>query len=399
MRALSEPLRIALFSDSALPVLNGVSISVQSLMTSLRELGHSVHLYTARHFDHRDTDPNIFRFPSIGTPWAKGYPLAYPPFYPMLRYFRRHRYDVIHTHTPFTIGFVGLRWAQSHEIPIVSTYHTLYDRYAHYIPLPRVYVRYKIAKHTNYYYNRVQHAITPSEAAKRWLVRHDVRTPVTVIPTGVRPAPMLERSAVRVQLGVHPQKQVLLYVGRLAREKNLEVLLHMAAKLFSTHPAAELWLVGDGPYRDRVLAEIRDLGIGDRVRVWGPRPRAEVDSFYAAADLFVFPSYSETQGLVVQEAMTFGLPAVAISGGGAGAGILEGVNGFLVRNDADAFAEGVRTVLDNDALAARLGASARQTVQAFSTTAMTERIVAIYRRVAGLECSLEPETEQLGNRR
>src|SRR6185295_6790654 len=131
-----------------------------------------------------DPDPNTYRFHALETPIARQYPLAIPPFFPMLRKFRRHTYDLIHTHTPFTIGFVGMRWAESHGIPLVATYHTLYDRYIHYIPyFPRRYLRFKLAKHTNFYYNKVDHVITPSEAALRWLRRHSVTTPATVVPT------------------------------------------------------------------------------------------------------------------------------------------------------------------------------------------------------------------------
>lgn len=383
MKAPSEPLRIAIFSDSALPVLNGVSISIRALITELRDQGHSVHLFTSQYYDYRDVDANTHRFPAVETPWTRGYPLAFPPFYPMLLKFRQHHFDVVHTHTPFTLGFVGLRWAESHQIPIVSTYHTLYDRYAHYIPLPRRYVRYKIAKHTHYYYNRVAHVITPSEASGKWLRRHAVTTPITVVPTGTPPASILDRSSLRQSLGVAPDQRVMLYVGRLAKEKNLETLLHMAKIVFETDPTLRLWLVGDGPYREVCTELIRTLDIGDRVRLVGSVPRDDVDKYYAIADLFVFASISETQGLVVQEAMTYGLPAVAVTGGGAGAGIVSGVNGFLVKNDPKDFAVQVRRVLGDDILCAKLSAGARETAKKYSTSEMCKSVLNIYRSVIG----------------
>lgn len=375
----NDRLRIAVFSDSALPVLNGVSISIQCLIDSLRDRGHSVSLFTADHFRIKDTDPNTYRFNAIETPWTKGYPLAYPPFYPMLRQFRKQKFDVIHSHTPFTIGFIGLRWAESHEIPIVSTYHTLYDRYAHYIPLPRRYVRYKIAKHTNYYYNRVAHVITPSDAAKKWLQRHAVTTPVSVVPTGA-PLPMLyDRGQVRMSLGISPDHKVLLYVGRLAKEKNIETLLHMAAIAFRADSSLRLILVGDGPLRNTCTELARSLKIGDRVRFVGGIPRKEVDKFYAASDLFVFGSISETQGLVIQEAMTYSLPTVAVIGGGAGAGIEHGINGYLVPNDPPVFAQQVLDALGDDRKLAELSVGARKAVRAYDSVEMCDRVLEIYR--------------------
>jgi 1,2-diacylglycerol 3-alpha-glucosyltransferase len=392
---LPERLRIAIFSDSALPILNGVSISINALVTELRHRGHSVHIYTAKHFRYRDPDPNTYRFPAIETPWTKGYPLAYPPFFRMLHKFRRHEYDILHSHTPFTIGMVGLRWAESHEIPIVSTYHTLYDRYAHYIPFfPRRYVRFKIAKHTNYYYNRVCHVITPSEASMKWLRRHAVDTPVTVIPTAVPSRGFFDRSEVRHQLGVHPEQRVMLYVGRIAREKNLETLFEMAAITFREDPSLRLWLVGDGPHRAACAQLARDLGIGDRVTFFGFVPRAEVDRYYAAADLFVFSSITETQGLVVQEAMTYGLPAIAVTGGGASAAIRTGENGFIVKNEPQEFAQAVLKTFEDERLYAKLAEGAVQSVRTYGNDEMVESVLKVYADAMSRHRSTQLEMER-----
>jgi 1,2-diacylglycerol 3-alpha-glucosyltransferase len=375
-------LRIAIFSDSALPILNGVSVSIDCLIRELRNAGHSVHLYTAAHWRHKDTDPNTYRFRAIETPWTRGYPLAYPPFLGMLGTFRKHTYDVIHTHTPGTIGFIGLRWGQSHDIPVVATYHTLYDRYAHYIPFfPRRYVRFKIAKHTNFYYNSVDHVITPSRASHRWLLRHSVHTPTSIIPTGIPSRSFLDRAEVRHELGIPPDQKIMVYVGRIAKEKNLPTLLEMAKIVMRHDESVRLWLVGDGPYRQECNQIVRDLNIGDRVRFVGFVPRAEVDRYYAAADLFVFSSITETQGLVVQEAMSYGLPAIAVVGGGASAGIHEDQNGYVVKNEPLAFAETVLKVLEDEQLHARLSEGAARSVRDQGIGAMAEKVTDVYRKV------------------
>jgi len=376
-----RPLRIALFSDSALPILNGVSVSIDSLIRELRNLGHSVHVFTAAHFRFRDPDPNTVRFPAIQTPWTKDYPLAIPPFYPMLRAFRQQDFDVIHTHTPFTIGFVGLRWGQSHGIPVVSTYHTLYDKYAHYIPFfPKRYVRYKIAKHTNFYYNQVDQIITPSESSLKWLRRHSVQPPIHVVPTGL-PNPLpLQRGPIRQKLGIPADARMLLYVGRIAKEKNMSVLLEAAA-LVMRDPRVWLYLVGDGPFRASCSQLARSLGIGDRVRFVGFVDREEVDAYYAAADLFVFASMTETQGLVVTEAMAYGLPAVVVTGGGASENVRDGENGRLVRNDASQLADAALEMLEDDQSFARMCQEAARTASRFSCETMAQRVVEVYRGV------------------
>lgn len=376
------PLRVAIFTDSALPVLNGVSVSVDALIRELRNRGHSVHLFCPRFPGHREHDANTHRFRALETPWTRGFPLAYPPYIRMLRKFRRHTFDVLHLHTIGPVGFVGLRWAESHELPVVATYHTLYDRYAHYIPYaPRRYVRFKIAKHTNYVFNRVDHVLTPSEASLKWLRRHSVATPITVVPTGVERRQVLDRASVRLELGIPPEHRVLLFVGRLAKEKNLDTLLEMAAEAFHHDPLLRLWVVGDGPYRDACTQRVRELGIGDRVRFVGFVPHSEVGRYYSAADLFVFSSVTETQGLVMQEAMTHGLPCVAVAGGGASLAIQDGVNGFAVKNQPDAFAETVLRVLHNDPLHASLSEGALRAAREFGMGAMIDRTVEVYRQV------------------
>jgi glycosyltransferase involved in cell wall biosynthesis len=339
-----------------------------------------VHIFTAAHFGYKDPDPNTYRFPAIETPWTKDYPLAIPPFYPKIHHFRRHKFDIVHTHTPFTMGFVGLRWAQSHGIPVVSTYHTLYDKYAHYIPFfPKRYVRYKIAKHTNFYYNEVQHIITPSLASKKWLLRHSVHTPITVIPTGILRGKPIERAEARAKLGVRPGQRIVLYVGRIAKEKNVGALLSAFKLAVTQQDDLHFWLVGDGPYREECVAIARDLGIGDLVRFVGFQPREDVDTYYAAADLFAFASMTETQGLVVGEAMMHGLPSVVVQGGGASELVVNGENGFLVKNYPEQIAAAMIETFSDDQLYQKMSHNARVTVRSETVEAMVEQIVELYR--------------------
>jgi glycosyltransferase involved in cell wall biosynthesis len=385
-------LRIALFSDSYLPILNGVSVSIDLLIKELRRQGHSVHLFTSRCSRHRDTDPNVHRFPALPTPWTKNYPLAIPPFYPMLREFRRHTFDIIHSHTPFTIGFVGLRWAQSHGIPIVATYHTLYDKYVHYVPFfPKWYVRYKTAKHTHFYFSSVQHVITPSEPAMKWLKRHSVHVPMTVVPTGVPKPIALDRSECRRRLGIQPEDQVLLFVGRIAREKNMLTLIKAAALVMKQNPRVRLVLVGDGPSRGDCEKVVRELNVGDKVIFAGYVEKESVGDYYAAADIFVFASMTETQGLVLIEAMSYGLPGVVVQGGGAAESVVDNENGFVVRNDAEVFADRVLALLSDDARYARFSRQAHKTAEQFSPEVTGARVVEVYRSVLS-------DTQSHGNR-
>jgi glycosyltransferase involved in cell wall biosynthesis len=182
-----------------------------------------------------------------------------------------------------------------------------------------------------------------------------------------------------LDLRIPPDQKIMLYVGRLAKEKNLGILFEMAARTMREVPNARLWLVGDGPFRIECTAIVRSLGIGDKVRFVGFVPRQEVDRYYAAADLFVFSSITETQGLVVQEAMSYGLPAIAVAGGGASAGIEQGENGFVVRNDPSAFSRMTVRVLKNEDLYGRMSEGAARSVRHLGIPQMAASVLDVYR--------------------
>ena len=341
--------------------------------------GHSVHVFTSSFPKYKDQDSNIWRFASVRIPFFPQYPFAIPPFYGALRHFRAQNFDIIHTHTPYTVGFVGLRWAESHNIPIVSTYHTLYERYAHYVPyFPKVYVRYKVAKHTNYYYNRVAHVITPSDAAFTSLHRQSVKTPISIIPTGNPPPRDCSRSEARKMMGARVGEKALLYVGRMAREKNITLLLDSVAQVMKNHGDTRLWMVGDGP--DRVAAQkyARKIGIGDRVKCVGSIPREQVDMYYAGSDLFVFASTTETQGLVIGEAMTFGLPSVAARGGGASDNIKGGQTGIIVGSSVAQISDAIEHLLENPVLLQKLSENCREFSRSWTHAESVKKVLDVY---------------------
>lgn len=378
-------MNIAIFTDSYLPVINGVSVAIDLLVTEVRQLGHRVYVFTPSFPGHQDAGPYVIRFASLMTPWAKGYPLALPPFGRTLKRFRKVKVDVIHTHTPYTVGFCGLRWAESHNIPIVSTYHTLYENYAHYVPyLPHKYVDHKIAKHTNYYYNRVGWVITPSGAAKDSLLRHDVRTPIEIIPTGIPRAPLIDRLDARKAIGVPPDEFMLLYAGRLAPEKNLDLLIGCMRRWRATIPEARLHFVGGGSGRAALKALAHRYDLSHWVTFHPSVPRKELDTYFAAADVFTFPSRTETQGLVIGEAQALGLPAVAVEGGGAHEAITHGVDGFVEFDAIEAFAARVEWLAARPEKLREAGDAALVSSRKRSPMETAKHVLGIYDRVIGI---------------
>jgi len=204
---------------------------------------------------------------------------------------------------------------------------------------------------------------------------------MTTIPTGV-PAPgVRSRAEARLSLGFDPESRVLLYVGRVAREKNMVTLIRGCSIAMKQDPRLHLVIVGDGPFRRDCENEVRSQGIGDRVIFTGYIPREQVNEYYAASDLFVFASMTETQGLVVVEAMAHGLPSVVVQGGGAAEAVQDGENGFVVRNDAGVIADRVMACLASDQLYARLSRNAGATARAYSPEQTAKKMVAVYRQV------------------
>jgi glycosyltransferase involved in cell wall biosynthesis len=267
--------------------------------------------------------------------------------------------------------------------PFVFTYHTLYDRYAHYVPLPRPMVARAAIRWSVAFADTADLVLAPSDFVAQRLRGQGVGQPIEVLPTGVdldrfRPG---SRAAARQALGLSADDRVLLYVGRLDREKNLEFLLGAVAAMAA--PRVRLLLVGRGTQTGALRRRAAALGLGDHVEFRGGSAPERLPVHYRAADVFVFASTTETQGLAVLEAMASGLPVVAVRASGVEEVVVEGVSGVLVPEDRAAFAAAVRQVLADPDLGAKLAIGGREAALPLSSTALANRLVAAYRRTRG----------------
>lgn len=382
-----KKLRIGMFSESFSPVRNGVTVSLLTLTRELRALGHYVCIFAPAHSQQPQDETDVVRFPSFVSLFNKDYPLAYP-FWPRIvlsSQFASLQLDIVHTHTPFVLGLTGARLAINHHLPLVSTFHTLYWQYAHYMPLlPEGVTNTLLDLYLPWYYNRCTAIICPSRVTEKALRDIGVNRPITVIPTGI-PLPPKERLSpsaqqqARERIGVAEGAPILLYVGRLAPEKNVLWLMEVFKRVAHQHPSAVLVFVGEGPLRSSLETAAAELGLQERVRFPGPIPRDALDSIYAAADVFCFPSPSETQGLVVGEARAAGLPCVVINAGGAPETVCDGEDGFVVPvEDADAFAQKVLSILSDKALARRMREAARRNACRYTPAQMARRVLDVY---------------------
>jgi len=375
-------MKIGIFSESYEPVVNGVTVSILTLTREMRKLGHEFYVFAPGVSGHVDTENPTIRFPSVRTWKARDYPLAIPYLPKLTERVRHLNLDIIHTHTPFILGRLGLKLAKKLDIPLVSTNHTQYIHYAHYFPFaPKSATRRLIKNYMKWYYGQCDGIIVPSKPILEMLRSYGVETPIHVIPTGIlldTSAGPEARSAVRARYGIPLDAKVLVYVGRLAREKNMDLLLHSFKRLTRGHKNAYLMLVGDGPYESGCRDICRDLKLDGRAIFVGPVPIKDVARYYIAGDVFTFPSVSDTQGLVLWEALQAGLPCVAMKAGTAPEMLVDGEDSLLAENSAGDFAAKVDLLLTDDALRGRLSEKAVQNGSRFHPREMASRVLEVY---------------------
>jgi len=305
-------MKIAFFADCYYPNINGVTTSIAECKKELENLGHQVLVYTPKVPGYQDQDPGIFRPYSLAFPFQSEYRFALPFPLKLWKQALEQKPDLVHIHSVFNLGWMGIMLAKKLKIPVVFTHHTFWEDYCHYFPLlPEKWGK-KLArwleKTTADASNLV---IAPSNEAKNRLKEIRSKTPVEVLPTGIELELFAPGGEPQVLTGDGVCR--LLYVGRLGKEKNLPLLLHSLKLLRQQGLPVKLRLVGDGPERASLEKLAKELDLTDSAEFLGYQPRAELHNFYREADLFVFPSESETQGLVLVEAAASGLAVVAVA--------------------------------------------------------------------------------------
>ena len=377
-------MHIANFTNTYLPVISGVVRSIRSFRDELTHKGHNVFIFAQEHADYIDKDPFIFRYPSLNLPTGVDIPAAIPlsPF--IDRLLPAVKLDVIHTHHPFLLGQTAAAKAQELNLPLVFTFHTQYREYTHYIPISadivQNFLKGAVDRWLQDFMGRCQHIIIPSESMRDILVNeYGLKNNFTVIPTGIDLDAYRTVSGEKIRSKRHWEKDiVMISVGRLAPEKNWATLLHAVALVLKENPRFRLALIGDGPDRKRLESLAEELGIRKRVTFIGSLAFSETSSYMKAANLFGFASITETQGLATLEAMAAGLPVVAVDASGTRDILKHGREGYLVENDAEALAAGIKKLLANPARMQKFAEAAYKKAQSFNIEHLTEKLLDVY---------------------
>jgi glycosyltransferase involved in cell wall biosynthesis len=394
-------LRVLFVSDVYFPRVNGVSTSIRTFREDLGGCGVETTLVAPAYGVHVD-DPaadllqNVVRVPSASVPGdPEDRRMRWGALKDALRRLRGDDFDLVHIHTPFVAHYAGTWFARRAGIPCVATYHTFFEEYLHhYVPvLPRSVGRFVAKGFTRSQCRDVNGLIAPSEPMRDVLLGYGVTTPIHVLPTGLPADRYLSGDGPRFRklTGIALERPLLTYVGRVAHEKNIEFLVKVFAQVRRTVPNAVLVIAGEGPARESLRQLVQRMGLADDVCFVGYLDRnTTLLDCYAAADVFVFASRTETQGLVLLEAMAQGTPVVSTAELGTKFVLKDGAGALVMPERVEDFAAAIERVLSDKGLHAMLAASGREYSLTWASKALAQRLADVYREISGVGTVRQP---------
>jgi len=379
-------MRIGMMADVYQPHISGITNYISLNKVFLEKRGHEVYVFTSSDMDYTDNEPNIIRSP--------GLPLLDTGYSISLSYTSRAKkllssMEVVHVHHPFLSGSLALRYCRPRGIPIIFTNHTRYDLYsqAYLPPVADIIGAAAVQAYLPAFCRACDLVISPSAGMRDVLVGFGVDTPIEIAPNGVdlRPFQNPSTSIDRQELGFSAEDVVLIYVGRLGPEKNLQFLLRSFAGVVQAYDHARLLLIGDGPERETLQELVTHINICDCVKFTGMMPYEKIPAYLQMADAFVTASVSEVHPLTVVEAMAAGLPVLGIRSPGIGDTIRDGESGYLVAQEdmASFTAKMVRLVREDD-YRRQMGETARLAAAEYDIERTTVMMEERYRKMVDL---------------
>ena len=382
-------MNIGIFSDTYFPQLNGVATSIRTLATALEAKGHNVYIFTPadpRCYEGYDT-LNIYRIPSVPVRFVKDYRAGYifSPF--LAKKIVELNLDIIHTQTEFCLGALGQGISATQGIPLVHTYHTMYEDYVHYIGGGLIISKEMARGFSGIYCNTAAAVIAPTRKTEQLLKSYGVTKPISIIPTGIdtshfrrdnfQPEEILE---LRKSLGLQAETPVIISIGRIAKEKSIDIVIGALPHLIEKLPDLKMVIVGEGNEIENLRKFAESLGVGDHVIFTGGKPWDEIGKYYQLGNVFCSASVSETQGLTFAEAMAAGIPVVAKKDECIENIIEDNVTGLLFESDAD-LPELLYRVLTDKVLSCRLASASITAMEALSVEAFASSVEKLYQNV------------------
>lgn len=375
-------MKIAMMTNNFLPFIGGVPISIQRLSDGMRREGHEVTIF-APTYEEQEEDTDIVRYHSLIKGIVNGASVPDSFDRRIEREFVRGNFDVIHVHHPMMIGWAAVYLSRKYHVPLVLTYHTRYEQYLHYIKASCF--QSAVPFYMRNYMNFCDMVFTPTPLMQDYLYQIGCKTPVRVLPTGIsgdsfhadQDAAVALRGRLLGECG--RKKYLFCTVARLAREKNLEFLFRVLADRKKAKQESDFRyvLVGEGPEEKHLRKLAVKLDLEKEIYFAGRVPNEEIKNYCHAADLFLFSSLSETQGIVLLEAMAVGTPVIAVQATGVSDIVVNGVNGFMTDMSEAEFGQTLDKVLMSPRLHLQKGAL--ETAQRYQVQDIARRAAEYYK--------------------
>lgn len=378
-------MRIGIFTNNYLPNPYGVSLSVESFRKEFESLGHDVFIFAPKWKDYKDANPRVFRYPSVDIKIKIRFPLAIPYSGKIDKILENLDLDIIHSQHPNLLGSAAKRWATKKNIPLVFTWHTLYDQYAHFAPfIPKRFAVWWTIRNARNYANKCDLVITPTksviEIIENWGVTNKN---IHAIPTGVEEKEFydLNRAKLREKYGIKDDEILLNLITRFTEEKNTRFVFTAIKEILLLNPRVKFMAVGDGYLIPELKTFVKKNKLSDKIIFTGFVSWKDLKKYFAAGDIFVYGSKSETQGTVLTEAMYAGLPIVAVRATGARDIVEDGKTGFLVSENIKEFKEAVEKLINDEDLRKKFSEEAKRVArEKYTSSVCAKKMLEIYEK-------------------
>ncbi len=392
-----KKLKIAMFTNNYFPVIGGVPISIDRLARGLRELGHEVYIFAPDYPEHQEDDDNVIRCKLLYHFQKEGMDMVIPNVYnsEIEDKFKAHNFDVVHAHHPFLLGAKGRSLGEKFDKSVVFTYHTRLEKYAHYLPgfffIRRLFENRVSHLMIKRFANKCEGIFAPTDSTREYLRNIGVRSNIRVLPTGVDLKQYEHDEKELVPLKekyVRKEEITLITVSRLSKEKNLYFLLDGLKQIKErTDKKFKCLIVGDGSEKDNLKEYVKEKEIEENVEFVGAVDYQEINKYYLIADLFIFASTTETQGMVLLEAMAGYTPVVAVRSSGIDDVVENGFNGYKTVEDISAWSDKVIKLIKDKELYNKTAGNARKTAEKYSLKNMAKEASEMYREVLKIKRS------------
>ncbi|OQY35265.1 MAG: hypothetical protein B6241_01875 [Spirochaetaceae bacterium 4572_59] len=378
-------MKIAMLTDTYTPQINGVVTSIRSSVEELTLLGHEVFIFAPDFGGKEQSEGNVFRFPSTGFPFkaikefqvSRGYGS-------IIQKLKELKIDLIHSHVPGSMGLKAIPISRYLKIPHVHTYHTFWPDYVHYVPLGSRYTKLTAEHYSALFCNRCDAIIAPTQKIQDALRLYGTRTPISVVPTGIKTAEFSQQTNKDLHERFHipMDRKILVYAGRIAKEKNVFFLLDVMEEIIHkmNNKRYHLLLLGDGAARKSLEKRAAETGLSSYISYSGFLAHEDVMEIFHQSDLFVFASRTETQGLVLLEAMASGIPAVVVEALGIGDIMKDGKGGISVPEDSKIFSLAVIEIMEDEKLYNKKKGEVARKAKEYSISNCTKRMEDLYER-------------------